>query len=76
MNNKRTISVIVTTYNRSKKLEKNIRLLLNQELEKDVELKIIIVDEKCYGKTSHQYKIDKNAKWPKQLDASIRITEK
>ena len=45
MYKKRTISVIVTTYNRSNKLEKNIRLLLDQELEKDVELKIIIVDD-------------------------------
>ena len=55
MNNKRTISVIVTTYNRSKKLEKNIRLLLNQELEKDVELKIIIVDDCSLPKNQKEF---------------------
>jgi GT2 family glycosyltransferase len=41
----RTVSVVVTTYNRTVKLEQCIRALLAQILEENVELKIIIVDD-------------------------------
>lgn len=40
-----TVSVIVTTYNRTKLLEQNIQALLNQRLESNVEMEIIIVDD-------------------------------
>lgn len=43
--NRREISVIVTTYNRTNRLEQNIQSLLNQELDEDVEMEIIIVDD-------------------------------
>lgn len=41
----RMVSVIVTTYNRTIQLEKNIKALLSQVLESDVKMEIIIVDD-------------------------------
>ena len=43
--NIRTVSVVVTTYNRTIKFEQCIRALFAQELDDNVKLKIIIVDD-------------------------------
>jgi GT2 family glycosyltransferase len=43
--NFRFVSVIVTTFNRTNLLERNIKSLLNQTLEVDVKMEIIIVDD-------------------------------
>ena len=52
---KKSISVIVTTYNRPNKLDNNIRLLLNQDLRNDIKFSIIIVDDN--SSVSNQKKV-------------------
>lgn len=52
---KKSISVIITTYNRPNKLDNNIRLLLNQELSNEIKFSIIIVDDN--SSVSNQNKV-------------------
>ncbi|MCG9900335.1 MAG: glycosyltransferase [Hydrotalea sp.] len=64
----RIVSVIVTTYNRTIRLENNIRALLNQDLESDVQMEIIIVDD-C----STPYNSQKAAQIASQSDQILLI---